>query len=80
MVASFCSSGCIRILENVSLIFENLFHATGSNETAIAIIQNHYDIWKSYAAIVPLLTCNISPIDAAASILLLLHLFQAYCL
>jgi hypothetical protein len=52
---SFNGNDCMRILENVTLLFQSLFNATDSNETATVIIQNHYDIWESFAAIVPLL-------------------------
>jgi hypothetical protein len=52
---SFNGNDCMHILENVPLLFQSLFHATGSNETATVIIQNHFDIWESFAAIVPLL-------------------------
>ena len=52
---SFNGNDCMRILENVPLLFQSLFLATGSNETATVIIQNHFDIWESFAAIVPLL-------------------------
>lgn len=52
---SFNGNDCMHILENIPLLFQSLFHATGSNEAVTVIIQNHFDIWESFAAIVPLL-------------------------
>jgi hypothetical protein len=54
---SFNGNNCIRILENVPLLFQKLF--TTINEAAslnaVDMIQHHHDIWASFTSIVPLL-------------------------
>jgi len=55
---SFNGNDCIRILENVQTVFSNLHLALesldeGARDSASALINNYYDIWDSFASIVP---------------------------
>jgi hypothetical protein len=54
---SFNGNDCMRMLENVPLIFQTLFDTINEavSPTAVAIIQCHHDIWESFASIAPLL-------------------------